>query len=215
MSTVHAALKALGIQAVNSGGSTGKHCWSDHAEGALIQSINPATGEAIAAVRSCAAADYERIVVQAQETFTTWRMVPAPKRGELIRLIGQPLREKKDQLGWVHGVTVGVNPLQTLSLNVGLNFDSQRNVELEQVNRTRVLTLGVNWQPFKGATFASDFSRNLSGDAARTRASAPARPGGPRRSVHETRQAAVRSRDHRPDHRVAGCGPDLRLRRPG
>ena len=58
MSTVHAALKDLGIQAVSSGGSTGKHWWSDHATGSLIQSVNPATGEAIAAVRSCSSADY-------------------------------------------------------------------------------------------------------------------------------------------------------------
>ena len=55
MSTIHAALKALGIQAVNSGGSTGKHWWSDHTAGSLLQSVNPATGEVIAAVRSCAA----------------------------------------------------------------------------------------------------------------------------------------------------------------
>ncbi|HEX5549874.1 MAG TPA: hypothetical protein VFX36_03515, partial [Nitrospira sp.] len=62
MSTVNAALKALGIQAVNSGGSTGNHWWSDHSAGPLHQSINPATGEAIAAVRCCAAQDYEHIV---------------------------------------------------------------------------------------------------------------------------------------------------------
>ena len=89
MSTVQAALRALGIQAVSAGGSTGKHWWSDHAAGGLIQSINPATGEAIAAVRSCTPQDYEHIATQARDAFTTWRMVPAPKRGELVRLIGQ------------------------------------------------------------------------------------------------------------------------------
>ena len=107
MSTVHAALKALGIQAVNSGGSTGKHWWSDHSTGPLLQSINPATGEAIAAVRCCAAQDYEHIVAQIRESFTTWRTVPAPKRGELVRLIGQALREKKDQLGTLVSLEVG------------------------------------------------------------------------------------------------------------
>ncbi len=107
MSTIHAALKALGIQAVNSGGSTGKHWWSDHAAGSLLQSVNPATGEAIAAVRSCAAQDYEHIVAQVRETFTTWRTVPAPKRGELVRLIGHALREKKDQLGTLVSLEVG------------------------------------------------------------------------------------------------------------
>lgn len=107
MSTVQAALKALGIQAVNSGGSTGKHWWSDHAAGSLIQSINPATGEAIAAVRSCAEDDYEHIAATAHDTFLKWRMVPAPKRGELVRLIGQALREKKDQLGTLVSLEVG------------------------------------------------------------------------------------------------------------
>ena len=107
MSTIQAALRALGIQAVNSGGSTGKHWWSDHAAGSLIQSVNPATGEAIAAVRSCTAQDYEHILTHACETFTTWRMVPAPKRGELVRLIGQALREKKDQLGTLVSLEVG------------------------------------------------------------------------------------------------------------
>jgi aldehyde dehydrogenase (NAD+) len=107
MTTVHAALKELGIQAVNSGGSTGKHWWSDHASGPLIQSINPATGEAIAAVRSCSAADYERIANHAREVFVSWRMVPAPKRGELVRLIGQALRDHKDRLGTLVSLEVG------------------------------------------------------------------------------------------------------------
>ena len=97
MSTIHAALRALGIQAVNSGGSTGKHWWSDHTAGSLIQSVNPATGEAIAAVRSCAAQDYEHIATQARDAFVTWRMVPAPKRGEIVREIADELPD--DGLG--------------------------------------------------------------------------------------------------------------------
>lgn len=76
--------------------------------------------------------------------------------------------EKNDQLGWVHGFTLGVNPLETLSFNVGLTLDSQRNFELEQVNGTKTLNFGVNWQPFKNATLTTDFSQNLAGDAART-----------------------------------------------
>ena len=107
MSTVHAALKSLGIQAVNSGGSIGKHWWSDHAAGALIQSVNPATGEPIAAVRACAAQDYEHIAAYAHDAFATWRMVPAPKRGEVVRLISQALREKKEHLGTLVSLEVG------------------------------------------------------------------------------------------------------------
>ena len=107
MSTVHAALKDLGIQAVNSGGSTGSGWWSDQTTGPLLQSINPASGEVIAGVHPCSSSDYERIAKQSHEVFTTWRLVPAPKRGELVRLIGLALREKKDQLGTLVSLEVG------------------------------------------------------------------------------------------------------------
>lgn len=76
--------------------------------------------------------------------------------------------EKKDQLGWVHGFTVGVNPLEILNFRVGFTFDSQRNFELSQVNQTKSLNLGTTWQIFKGATFSGDYSHALAGDLART-----------------------------------------------
>lgn len=76
--------------------------------------------------------------------------------------------EKNDQLGWVHGFTVGVNPLEILSFNVGFNFESQRNYELDQINRTKTLNLGATWQMFKGASFTGNLSQVLAGDAART-----------------------------------------------
>lgn len=107
MSTNHSALRDLGIQAVNSGGSTGSHWWSGRNDGSLISSISPATGEQIAGVYPCSADDYQRIVKESVEAFRTWRMVPAPKRGELVRLIGQALREKKDQLGTLVSLEVG------------------------------------------------------------------------------------------------------------
>src|SRR5689334_18705566 len=107
MSTVQSALRDLGIQAVNSGGCTGRSWWSNQATGAVIQSINPASGEAIAAVRPSSSADYEHIVNYSLDVFKTWRLVPAPKRGELVRLIGQTLREKKDQLGTLVSLEVG------------------------------------------------------------------------------------------------------------
>lgn len=108
MSTIHTAvLRDLGIQAVNSGGSTGNHWWSGRNDGSLISSINPATGEPIAGVYPCSPDDYQRIVKESMEAFRTWRMVPAPKRGEMVRLIGQALREKKDRLGTLVSLEVG------------------------------------------------------------------------------------------------------------
>jgi aldehyde dehydrogenase (NAD+) len=108
MSTIHAAvLRDLGIQAVNSGGSTGSTWWSGRNDGSLISSINPSTGEQIAGVYPCSPEDYQRIMKESVDAFLTWRVVPAPKRGELVRLIGQALREKKDHLGTLVSLEVG------------------------------------------------------------------------------------------------------------
>jgi aldehyde dehydrogenase (NAD+) len=107
MTTFQSALKDLGIQAVNSGGSTGAGWWSSQGERPILQSINPATGETLAGVSPCSQEDYERILKDSIEAFRTWRMVPAPKRGEVVRLIGQALREKKDQLGTLVSLEVG------------------------------------------------------------------------------------------------------------
>ena len=107
MSTVKAALKDLGIQAVNLGGSTGSGWWSEQTIGSLLQSINPSSGEVISGIHTCSSNDYDCIAKQSHEVFKTWRSVPAPKRGELVRLIGQALREKKDQLGTLVSLEVG------------------------------------------------------------------------------------------------------------
>lgn len=100
-------LRDLGIQAVNSGGSTGHQWWSLQGDRPIVQSLNPATGETIAGVSPCSPEDYERIVKDSMEAFRVWRAVPAPKRGEVVRLIGQALREKKDQLGTLVSLEVG------------------------------------------------------------------------------------------------------------
>lgn len=107
MSTIQAALKNLSIQAVNSGGSTGSGWWSSHTDGPLLQSFNPSTGEIIAGIYPCSQSDYQHIAKESVEAFHAWRLVPAPKRGEMVRLIGQALREKKDQLGTLVSAEVG------------------------------------------------------------------------------------------------------------
>ena len=107
MNPFQSVLKDLGIQAVNSGGSTGHSWWSGQGDRPILQSINPATGETIAGVSPCSPDDYERILKDSVEAFRAWRMVPAPKRGEVVRLIGQALRDKKDQLGTLVSLEVG------------------------------------------------------------------------------------------------------------
>ena len=107
MNAIQTTLKDLGIRAVNSGGSTGRGWWSAKGSGPLLQSCNPATGDVLAGVHPCTDEDYRHLVATSQEAFERWRSVPAPKRGELVRLIGQALREKKDQLGTLVSAEVG------------------------------------------------------------------------------------------------------------
>lgn len=100
-------LKILGIEPINPGASTGAGWWSSASEARTLESVNPATGKGIARVAVASAADYERVIREAQHAFEQWRMVPAPKRGELVRLIGQALRENKDALGSLVSMEVG------------------------------------------------------------------------------------------------------------
>ena len=67
--------------------------------GAWIDVTNPATGTALARVRGAAAADYERVMARAVDAAAAWRAVPAPRRGEVVRLLGEALRRCKDDLG--------------------------------------------------------------------------------------------------------------------
>jgi aldehyde dehydrogenase (NAD+) len=64
-----------------------------------IISYNPSTGERLGSAPLSTVDDYEKIVDRAHRTFERWRMVPAPKRGEMVREIGNALRESKDELG--------------------------------------------------------------------------------------------------------------------
>ena len=100
-------LKGLGLSAVNSGGSTGTHWWASGENISLLESTNPATGETIAKIHACSADDYEHIVRESIAAFQQWRLVPAPKRGEFVRLLGASLREHKDLLGSLVSLEVG------------------------------------------------------------------------------------------------------------
>jgi aldehyde dehydrogenase (NAD+) len=100
-------LKELGLGAINAGGSTGAHWWASGDTTSMLESVNPATGETIAQIRPCSADDYEFIVRESIAAFQQWRLVPAPKRGELVRLIGVALRERKDLLGSLVSLEVG------------------------------------------------------------------------------------------------------------
>lgn len=94
---MHEVLTRLGIQEINSG------AWSANGPiettGPVVASTNPTTGEVLASVRMACREDYESVISEAQRAFAEWRMLPAPKRGELIREAGEAMRAHKDDLG--------------------------------------------------------------------------------------------------------------------
>ena len=92
-------LQALGLDAVNSGCWSGSAGWSRDERGAIIESVNPANDQLLARVRASTDADYESVISSAVKAFDAWRQVPAPKRGEIVRLMGEELRLHKDALG--------------------------------------------------------------------------------------------------------------------
>jgi acyl-CoA reductase-like NAD-dependent aldehyde dehydrogenase len=94
-------LTALGLSEINDGCSAGP------ASGELIESRSPTTGEVIAKVRLATREDYERTVVAAQDAFTRFRTLPAPKRGEIVRQLGEAMRELKDPLGKLISLEMG------------------------------------------------------------------------------------------------------------
>lgn len=91
-------LESLGLDSVNAGTWSGANCLGE-GDSPLIDSINPATGELIASVRSTSAAEYEAVVSNAREAFLEWRKIPAPVRGDAVRRLGSALRDNKDALG--------------------------------------------------------------------------------------------------------------------
>jgi aldehyde dehydrogenase (NAD+) len=95
---------ALGLDDVNPGAYAGG--WIEPS-GDEISSINPTTGEPIAAVKQASLDDYERVVTNAEATFEEWRMVPAPKRGEYVRLLAEALRTYKEPLGALVALEMG------------------------------------------------------------------------------------------------------------
>ncbi|GAB4091793.1 aldehyde dehydrogenase family protein [Flaviaesturariibacter terrae] len=90
-------LAALGIGASNSGASTGTQWIAG--TGREIASFSPVDGKEIAKVTLADEAAYEQVIRKAQEAFVAWRMYPSPKRGDIVRQVGEALRKYKEPLG--------------------------------------------------------------------------------------------------------------------
>jgi aldehyde dehydrogenase (NAD+) len=99
MHIIHETLRALGLSQLNPGTWSGSHGWSEDTSAPMIDSVNPASGLKLAQVRGATAGDYEHVLTAAVAAAKAWRQVPAPKRGEIVRLMGEELRLYKDALG--------------------------------------------------------------------------------------------------------------------
>ena len=89
-------LEQLGLKHINEGTSTGVNNFSN---GEVIESYSPVDGQLIGKVKATTKEDYERVITAAQEAYKDWRIVPAPKRGEIVRQFGEKLRKYKEPLG--------------------------------------------------------------------------------------------------------------------
>jgi aldehyde dehydrogenase (NAD+) len=134
---------ALGLEDVNSGGYAGG--WLE-TSGDVIEVENPTTGEVFGSVRQCSQDDYEKIITSAEDTFSEWRMLPAPKRGEYVRLIGNALREKKEALGALVALEMG-------------KIQAEGEGEVQEMIDIADFAVGVSRQLY-GLTMASERPRH-------------------------------------------------------
>jgi aldehyde dehydrogenase (NAD+) len=99
IATASALLDKLGLGPHNLGACTGPGGWIAEPDDRQLTSFNPTTGEPIATVTLAGERSYDRVAAAAQAAFLSWREVPAPARGELVRDLGEALRRLKEPLG--------------------------------------------------------------------------------------------------------------------
>lgn len=102
-----ALLEKLGIEEINAGACTGPDGWIKDPKGKQLVSYNPTTGEEIATVIQATPEVYKEVSTKAADVFQSWREVPAPKRGLVVRDLGNALREYKDPLGDLVSLEMG------------------------------------------------------------------------------------------------------------
>ena len=93
---IEKTLRNLGISKENKGVSSGGNYFGN---GDLLESYSPTDGQLIAKIQTASSEDYNTVIETAKSAFKEFRMIPSPKRGELVRQFGQKLREYKDDLG--------------------------------------------------------------------------------------------------------------------
>ena len=104
---MNSVLSKLGISEFNFGACSGKDQWSKTKDDGLIESINPSNNDLIASVYQSTENDYNNVINASLDAFKEFRKVPAPIRGQLVREMGESLREHKDALGTLVSMEMG------------------------------------------------------------------------------------------------------------
>ena len=100
-------LEKLGLREINPGACIGPEQWIEDPDGDLLVSYNPTTGEPLAKVIQASPSTYEKVAASAHREFQSWRGVPAPKRGQVVRDLGDAIREFKEPLGDLVSLEMG------------------------------------------------------------------------------------------------------------
>ncbi|MBJ93641.1 MAG: aldehyde dehydrogenase family protein [Rickettsiales bacterium] len=101
----HSFLEVLGVSTIQEGASDGS--WLETTSGQVLEVRSPADNSVIGSVRMASSEDYEKVVTSAQQAFSTWRLLPAPQRGEVIRQLGEEFRKHKSELGALISLEMG------------------------------------------------------------------------------------------------------------
>src|SRR4051794_29905249 len=137
-------LTRLGLDACSSG--VFGRCPHASPDGELVEVRNPATGDVLGSIAMGAREDYERVASDAVAAFRSWKSVPAPRRGEVVRKIGLALREAKEDLG------------RLVSLEVG-KIRSEGEGEVQEMIDMADFAVGLSRQ-LHGLTIASERTRH-------------------------------------------------------
>ena len=103
--TKNQIFRALGLTAKMKGANVGGDWFAD--SGDFLVSKNPTNGEVLSRIEQASAKDYDKVMKQARKAFLAWRELPAPKRGEIVRQVGEALRAKKEALGSLVSLEMG------------------------------------------------------------------------------------------------------------
>jgi aldehyde dehydrogenase (NAD+) len=104
VTNIEPVLMKLGLKKINEGTSTGHHFFGS---GTALDSYSPVDGQLIGSVTTTTKEDYEVVIAAATNAFKSWRIMPAPKRGEIVRQFGDKLRNYKQELGMLVSYEMG------------------------------------------------------------------------------------------------------------